>query len=270
MLQIKTNKIDLYNFDNLIDNKNICHFITSRSGGVSKKPYHSLNLSYSTKDLAENILENRARIARMLRIENEKLIFPTQTHSTNIKIIEENFLSLSASDKEKQLCDVDALVTKEKGICICALTADCVPVFLFDREKHVVSVVHAGWRGTAGEIVSKTIMLLQDKFQTNPEHILAGIGPSIGTDAYEVGNEIAGIFIKLYGKDSNVVISRKFGDKVFLNLWEANRLQLIQSGVPEKNIEVAGMCTYQHDDIFYSSRKSGGDTGRFGNGIMLL
>jgi YfiH family protein len=167
---------------------------------------------------------------------------------------------------EGELQDVDAVVTDLKGYCLCVSTADCVPVLLYDKEKKVIAAVHAGWRGTVGRIVEKTLELMKAEYGTKGEDIVACIGPSISLEAFEVGDEVYAAFVEA-GFDMSR-IARRY-EKWHLDLWEANRLQLLSQDVKEENIEVAGICTYNHCDDFFSARRLGIKSGRILSGIIL-
>ncbi|MBR5612544.1 MAG: laccase domain-containing protein, partial [Bacteroidaceae bacterium] len=130
----------------------------------------------------------------------------------------------------------------------------------------VVAAIHAGWRGTVGRIVEKTIEVMKMQYGTKGEKIVACIGPSISLDAFEVGDEVYTAFAEA-GFDMNR-IARKY-EKWHLDLWEANHLQLLSQGVKEENIEVAGICTYNHCDDFFSARRLGIKSGRILSGIMM-
>ena len=162
--------------------------------------------------------------------------------------------------------EVDALVTHLPGFCICVSTADCIPVLLYDKEKQVVAAVHAGWRGTVGRIVENTLQVMKKVYNSDGKDIIACIGPGISLDSFEVGDEVYQAFEDA-GFDMPR-ISRK-ENKWHIDLWEANRLQLLECGVCEENIEVAGVCTFQSYDMFFSARRMGIHSGRILSGIML-
>lgn len=109
---------------------------------------------------------------------------------------------------------------------------------------------------------------MQKEFGTNPEDLIAGIGPSIGPKVYEVGPEVAEMFVKQFGMD-NIFTPIKKSEKSLLNLWEVNKQILINSGIPEQQIEIAKMCTYSNSELFYSARRDGVKTGRLASGIIL-
>jgi YfiH family protein len=149
-------------------------------------------------------------------------------------------------------------------------TADCVPILLFDPEKKVVAAVHAGWRGTVSKILAKTVGQMVEKFDCQPSDIVAGIGPSIHMHAYEVGAEVVEAVQDNFGNSTALLKPSLTEGKAFFDLWEANKTILIESGIPEENIEVMGLCSFEHADLFYSARRDGIDTGRMVSGIRLL
>ena len=135
-----------------------------------------------TGDFPEVYLKSRLQLAEWLDINVSQIVFPRQTHTNCVAEIE--------ATPEVEIENTDALITNKKGICICVQTADCVPVFLFDPEKMVISVVHSGWRGTVQRIVENAILKMSTTYQSKPENILAAIGPSISAIHYEVGDEV--------------------------------------------------------------------------------
>jgi hypothetical protein len=139
--------------------------------------------------------------------------------------------------------------------------ADCVPILIYDPKNNIIGIVHAGWQGTVKRIVQNAVKYLTDMFSSDPEEILAGIGPSIGPDHYEVGKDvIIEVDDKLKEIRSEILITKN--GKTYFDLWKSNELLLIQSGV--KNIEVAGICTACNLDEWYSYRMEGQKSGRFG------
>lgn len=127
-----------------------------------------------------------------------------------------------ALDRESRIPATDALVTNQPGICLMVLSADCVPVLLFEPEKRVVAAVHAGWRGTAANIVVETVRVMQENFGCDPQRVVAAIGPSIGKCCFEVGEEVARVFQQLFPGNQAIVGLGKQPGKYQVDLWEAN------------------------------------------------
>lgn len=260
MFQKQFSDIPLWQFENLSLQKDILHFVSGRLGGVSTGEKGSLNLSFRVGDDPTCVAKNRTMISNALGIDYKKLIIPVQTHSANIGLVE------TGKDIWE---DTDALVTNKKGLCIAVMSADCVPVLFYDPVKKVVAAVHAGWRGTVAYITALTIKKMQDTFNCNAYDIIAAIGPSICAEVYEIGPEVIEEVEKALGKKEGIIMNVSKEGKGYLNLWEANKLQILETGVKPANIEVAGICTYRNDDQFFSARKSKNNTGRFAAGIML-
>ena len=132
--------------------------------------------------------------------------------------------------------------------------------------KQVIAAVHAGWRGTVGRIVEKTIETMKLHYGTEGKDVVACIGPSISLESFEVGDEVYASFEEA-GFDMSR-IAKKY-EKWHLDLWEANRLQLLAHDVLPENIEVASICTYQHHEDFFSARRLGIKSGRILSGICM-
>ena len=245
---------------------NISCFSTTRYGGCSKGNYASLNCMHYCGDSLEDVKANREILMNSLSLRPQELIIPHQTHSDCVKVIDEAFFALSPSQRVQALEGVDALVTSMPGCCICISTADCVPVMMYDTEHQVVAVVHAGWRGTVNRIVEKTLRLMKEQYGTCGKAVIGCIGPSISLDSFEVGDEVYQAFADAHFEMDR--ISRK-EEKWHLDLWEANRLQLVAQGVDPENVEVSGICTFKEFDRFFSARRMGINSGRILSGIML-
>lgn len=179
-----------------------------------------------------------------------QLMIPRQTHSVHVAWVETS----------GEVADTDAVITSVPGLCVAVKTADCIPVLLYDERQHLVAAVHAGWRGTVGRIVERTLEVMKSR----GEDVHAIIGPGISLQAFEVGDEVYEAFQQASFPMSR--IAQRFS-KWHLDLWEANRYLLEQYGV--KDIHTAGICTYTSSD-FYSARRDSIRTGRNINGIRLL
>ncbi len=262
---------EIFLFDNLLKyNDIIDHFIATRKGGFSKVSYRSLNLALHVNDDAVLVRKNRKMLSSLLGVRGEACVYMNQTHSGHIMdILKDDAETISSKEGENETVfdDTDALVTAQKNIYLLTLIADCVPVLLLDKQRKVIAVVHAGWKGTVKEIAKKTVHLMISRYHCDPSNIIAGIGPSIGPCCFEVEDDIIEKFKKVYSENDRVIQERKNG-KSIVDLWKANQLQLERSGVPHANIEVSQICTACSTDLFYSVRKEK-VTGRFGVGIML-
>jgi len=261
--------LPLYSFSIFQKFPEIVNFTTTRNGGFSHNEMSSFNLGFTVGDETEIVCANRKLLTNALQINSSKLIIPKQTSDIKIFTINDVDLQNIYSGKHEILQDCDAHITDIPNICISVLTADCVPVLLFDPVKKVIAAVHAGWRGTAGKITKLTVLKMVETYNCIPQEIIAGIGISIGPENYEVGSDVYNIFKQVYNQKSSQILRQINEEKMLLNLWEANKIQLIESGLEENNIEVAGICTFQNHEEFYSARFTKHKTGRFATGIMM-
>lgn len=197
------------------------------------------------------------KISNILSIKKEDIFLPIQRHTDKVLVIE--------SDLESKVAD--AVVTKRKGILIGVQVADCVPVLLFDRKKSIIGSVHAGWRGTAAQIVKKTIKLMVEDFNSSPDDIIIAFGPSIRWNCYYVGYEVKDAVCKATGNGKYHV---KTDGGYCIDLSSANMLQALSMSIPEKNIWSSNECTYCNPDKYYSYRYSNGCAGRQGGFIGIF
>ena len=245
-----------YNID-----ENIFAFSTERGCKDATQPYDGFNITYYTDDAPEHISTCRRMLSLvMLGIDNERLILPRQVHGTEIaEVTEENL-----SDK---FDGIDALITNLSGTCIGVSTADCVPILIYDIRARAIAAAHAGWRGTVNRIGRKTIEAMTKRYGSQAEDLKIVIGPSIGPESFEVGDEVYDAFSEAnFPMDQ---IAFKQNGKWHIDLWQANALDMQLAGVPQQNIQITGICTYQQHDRFFSARRLGIKSGRIYTGIMI-
>ena len=171
--------------------KNINHCFFSKDGGVSQGIYSSLNCGLGSDDKKSNVLKNLDIVSKKIGFTAENLLTMNQTHSNKVVVI-------NSSNKHIQRVSADALITNQKNIAISVLTADCVPILIYDETNHIIGSVHAGWKGAAGGIIENTINEIT-KISHNAK-INVAIGPCIGLNNYEVGLEFYKKFILLLKK----------------------------------------------------------------------
>ena len=265
MISVTIKGLSILQFPGLNRFPELFHFSTLRINGSSTGNYNSLNLGLNSGDAAENVLANRMLLSDALEIKTGRLIFPKQTHTATVKVISADFYKSGEQEQKAFLNETDALITNLEGVCVAIKTADCVPVLIFDPERKVVAAVHAGWRGTVQNIVLETINKMAKDFGSQPSELIAGIGPSISPQIYEVGQEVWEQFTPEFYAQTNPA---KTGKRL-LDLWKANHHQLVLAGVPSNQIETARICTWSDGDRFFSARRDGAKTGRMATGIML-
>lgn len=225
---------------------------SSRVGGVSRGRFAELNLGYHTGDDAAAVRDNWHRFAAAADFDLDRLVTARQVHGTRVRIIEGGM----AGHENGTVGEVDALVAAERWPVLAIQVADCVPVYLIDPAREVVALAHAGWRGTQGRLMERTVEAMSEAFGSRAHDCVAILGPSIGPCCYRVGPEVARAFEEAFPGE------RLVSDELRLDLWRANAFALVAAGLPESGIRVAGFCTACRTDLFYSHRREGGDTGR--------
>jgi YfiH family protein len=237
---------------------------TTRHEGVSRPPYNSLNLGSNTLDSTHNVEGNRSLLARSVGATLDHFLTVTQVHGTDLLVIDSPNPELS----HFLTVECDGIVTNQPGIMIAICVADCVPILLHDPVKGVVAALHAGWQGTAGNIAGKGVDAMVKMFDCRQKDILAAIGPAIAACCYEVDVPIRDAFQK--GGASFELFARESGEgKWFLDLAGANRQGLLDAGLAPGQIESQEFCVCCNQELFFSYRRDGGDTGRQAGFIML-
>ena len=269
MLEERLPSSSIFRFQNLSKQSGVEHFVSTRIGGLSLPPYESLNLGFHVGDAPKTVLKNRERLAATLKIPLSDFTLARQIHSATVTVVTEEMRGNGGADYDAAVEATDAMVTAVPELCLAVLTADCVPVLLLDPCKRVVAAVHAGWRGSVKLIAQKTVKTLEQEFNCKPADLLAGIGASIGPCHYEIGPDVIAQVKDTFGGTDGYINDESSNGKGYFNLWEANKRQIMEAGVPPQNIEVAQICTYCNAHMFFSVRHQKGTTGRFGAGIML-
>ncbi len=204
----------------------------------------NFNLSQSVGDDSNIVDGNRKKFFNQLGFESSDVAFQKQVHGDKITVIEKS-----------GLCgESDAMITKVSGIALAISTADCTPIFLFDKKQKIIAGIHSGWRSTVKKITSKTIQLLINDFNVDPLDLYAYIGPSISQMNYEVGNEVAEQF------DSKYIVLKSH--RLYLDVAECNYEMLIEDGIPLENIQLSNLCSYQQSNLLHSYRREGLRSGR--------
>lgn len=242
----------------------IVHAFTTRLGGNSPSPLDSFNLGrhWTTDESRADAMENRRILCNVFSIEADRLSVPGQQHTSNIQVLDDAALQPGPHHYP----GIDAIATSNSQKPILLHFADCVPVMLVDSKKEKICVIHAGWRGTAGSIVSKSVKLMIDEMDCKPADIKAAIGPAIGTCCYETGKDVVAQLNSTVEKSEG--LTRYLDEKPYPDLKAFNAMQLLDAGV--EDIDVSSWCTACHPEIFYSHRQSGGATGRQGALACLI
>ena len=173
---------------------------STRHGGVSKYPFDTMNLAFTTNDEMANIVKNRLLFFNYAGLEIREAAYMQQTHNTNIVVAGSEDYGKGVDEYSTGFKDTDGIITDDSSLTAAGCFADCVPVWLFDYKKKAGGIVHAGWKGTGKSIVKFAVDALKFNFNSIPEHIICGIGPSIGPCCFEVdieSDEILKSIVKL-------------------------------------------------------------------------
>ena len=224
-----------YQFDLLADEPGLVQAIFTRQGGVSPEPWSSLNMATSVGDSRERVIENRSRILSALALENHGIYDVWQVHGTDV-IVADLPRALNVPHHK-----ADLIITDRGNVALLMLFADCVPVFIYDPVHRAVGIAHAGWQGTVARVAASTVESMRLAFGSKAEDLLAGIGPSICQDHYQIGSEVIQKVESAFGSDLDL-LNRHKGEKAHLNLWEANRRVLQDSGVEKMRISRSADC----------------------------
>ena len=230
------------------------HGFSTRHGGVSLGECASLSFSYQ-KEAEELVDENFRRFCNANAMPFESLVLTHQTHTANVAIVNNSYRNRG---RDRTLRETDGVVTAAKDLGLVCFTADCVPLLLVDPQAKVIAAVHAGWRGTVQSIAANAVKAMVQA-GADPKNILAAIGPSIGPCHFEVGQEVAAEFAARFGE--KLPLREHRGDHFMVDLGLANRLVLLEAGVPNDRIFTANICTYCNNFDFYSHRYTNGRRG---------
>lgn len=220
---------------------------------------HLKNMSLVYADTT-NSLQNRQNFLNRLGIDCQDLVCAKQIHGSNIRYVDEEDRGRGASSYANSIEDTDALITDKKNLPLAIFTADCLSIFIYDPQRPAVALVHAGWKGTKENIVSKTLQLMQERFNSILQNLYIGFGPSIRACCYEVKKEFGEFFpYGLVERDGHF----------YLDLIYANKNEALDSGVEKTHIFDSGVCTSCHNEDFFSYRREGNACGRIISAIML-
>ena len=225
------------------------HGFSTRRGGVSPAPWDSLNLGPGRGDGPVCLMENYRRFCAAIGTEPERTVLSQQVHETTVRLC-------TAADAGKGLLrerdyTADALITKERGLALTVFSADCGILLLHDPVHDTVGAVHAGWRGCAGGIVEKAVGAMASHFGSRPEDLRVAVGPCIGPCCFETDGDVPAAM------EAAAPYLEQRGAKWHVDLAGLNRLWLLRAGVRPEHIDLCGLCTVCHPELFWSHRKMG-------------
>jgi YfiH family protein len=245
-----------YLTSDLLPDELVTHAIFSRIGGASQGAYASLNVGLTVGDDPANVIQNREIAFREANRSPESLSDSWLIHSTGAVVYRE---PRPASQVVPPQADI--VLTDNPEVTLFMRYADCVPIILVDPIKRAIALAHAGWQGTVLKVAQAAVRNLTETYNSRPENVLAVIGPSIGPENYQVGNEVTERVEAAFGPDAESLLPT-IDQSVHFDLWAANHLVLQQSGVTQ--IDLSGICTFDYSTEWFSHRATGGNTGRFG------
>ena len=227
----------------LATHENLVFGISTRLGGVSS-PHFGMNLSHHVGDERTSVDRNSELFFGALGIPLALRAVPKQVHSSTVKRI----------DSAGILEACDGLVSNSLDVYLCVSVADCVPIFLYDPRTKTVAAIHAGWRGTANRICTNAVRRMKEELGSQPEDLLAYIGPAASSCCYVVGDDVA--------KQFEPTFVRREKEVAYVDLKGANMKQLIDEGVSRACVEMSGYCTICHPELLHSYRRDKGNSGR--------
>lgn len=244
--------------------------VSCRIGGISRAPFTSLNMGLHVGDHVEDVLEKRKRYFRALGIDESRLINCCQVHGTHIEKVSGKDCGRGALSLDTAIPDTDGLITGDPNVPLTMNYADCTPLFFYDPVKKAAALSHGGWRGTAGNIVGKTVDFMVSEFSCSRNTILGAIGPAIGFPNFEVGQEVIDAMRPLMEENKfSRLYRKKENGKYLFALAEMNHFLMRKAGLLEEHIEDCHMDTWDRNDLFYSYRREKGRTGRHMAVLMM-
>ena len=231
------------------------HGFSLRTGGVSPPPFDALNLARNVGDEAQAVRENHRRVAEEVGYAPERLYEVSQVHGASVERADPTLEAREFRQRE-----ADALVLAQAGYAVGVRVADCVPVLVAHAGTGAVSAIHAGWRGVVQGVVPAALDVLCKLAQAEARELLCAIGPHIGPESFEVGDEVARELARVAPNDARVVIARE--PRPHVHLERAVRAQLLAFGVTPENIERVPGCTFRETERFFSFRRDGSRSGR--------
>lgn len=217
--------------------------LSTRLGGPEGSPY-GMNLSFNVGDDPENVRANRERFLKELGIREEELAIPRQIHSSTVLCVERPGI----------YPDCDGLITDSVRVFLTVTVADCIPLFLWEREKNVLAAVHSGWRGTVAGISLQAVKKMVEEFGARPGAMRAHIGPCASVCCYTVSQDVASRF------DPRFV--REIGGQLHVDLKGTVMSQLLEAGIPPAGIDISPLCTISEAFVLHSYRRDGVKSGR--------
>jgi polyphenol oxidase len=234
--------------------------MTTKNGGASKGNYETLNLGFHVGDDRSDVCINRGKVSELLKFPLNTWVGAEQTHGIHLKKISKADRGKGSKSYEDSFKDTDGFYTNEEGILLSLCFADCVPLFFIAPESRMIGIAHAGWKGTVGQI-AKEMINAWGREGINPQQIFVAIGPSICEKCYIVDQRVINLVENTLVDVETLPYNLINDGQYSLDLREVNRQIIVNSGVPDINIQMTGFCS-SCDKEFFSHRRDQGRTGR--------
>lgn len=259
----EVNGIPVFKFEFFPDNHRVKHAIFTRQGGISTRPFDSLNLSTAVDDDEANVKANRELAYSTMGRSSETLVHAHLSHSALVSVV-------TNEDHGRSMGPADGLITIERGCGLTMNYADCSAILLYDPVRKAIGLGHSGWKGSVLDLPRSIVQAMNGTFGSKPTDLIAAIGPTIGPCCYLVGKDVIALVERAFNNADSLLFpaneGRASGSTLRFDLQEANRQRLLEAGV--RQIESANVCTSCRTDWFFSHRGENGQTGRYG--VMLI
>ena len=261
IIHIKRNNIEYIQFRRLLEYPNLVHAFTLKKYGID----FGSNANFEKRKT--KYINNYKTLAEILGINYKKIFRPLQTHTDVIKNVEEKDLTENFEFKE-EFKDVDGVITKQKGLYLSLLYADCTPIIFYDPVKNIVANTHSGWKGTLQKIAQKTVKKMKEEYGCNSKDIICCIGPCIRKCHFQVENDVKDLFYKEfeYTKRINEIIQKDMiidgKQKYKIDTTLINKIILEEEGILKENIIDSEICTVCNGDLIHSFRVDKEKSGR--------
>ncbi|MBN2796567.1 MAG: peptidoglycan editing factor PgeF [Clostridia bacterium] len=260
------NEVVFLTFDQWEDRAKLVAVHSTRIGGVSENGFTSMNLGFARGDNQDRVHENYRRFSEGIEVPLEKLVLSDQWHHNEILEVEASHEGMGIF-KTRNYHDVDGLFTTLKELPLVTFYADCVPIYFYDPVLEAIGMAHAGWRGTASQIVLDMLRLFQKK-GSQIENIEVSIGPAVCQKCYQVDQKVIDAMDFNFAIDHIITYSEE-EDRYYIDLKNINKEILVHAGVLKDKIEVTHHCTACEEELFFSHRRQGNHRGTQ-IGVMMI
>lgn len=268
MTEHQVNGVTFLTSDGFTAAGGVAHGFSTRLGGVSQGIFSSLNLGSTRGDDPDRVRENYRRFCAAIGADVTHVVMSNQVHGTVIRAVGPGDGKADLYDREEYECD--GLITDAPGLALTIFSADCIPVLLYDPVKRVIAAVHAGWRGTAGDIAGKAVEKMRAEYGCDPGNILAAIGPGIAACCFETHADVPEAMTAALGDLTAPYITTLEQGKFQVDLKGINAALLRRAGAAPGHIEISGDCTACHPEKYWSHRVTQGKRGNQAAMLQLL